>query len=65
MSKNNGNKKFIFNVQPQEIAAAKKIAETFMMWYNTPRWDKAKIKMDSRFTVHETETGTIVVNQIQ
>ena len=55
-------KKIILNVPIEQAAKAAEVAQTFNSWYNTPQWDKKKIKFDSRYEVHETATGTIVVN---
>jgi hypothetical protein len=49
--------------------AARKAAEAWILYFNTPDWDKHKKKLTQRvgdkqigFDVHETKTGTIVVN---
>jgi hypothetical protein len=56
--------KFIFHVSQSKLADAIKLVDTYNKWYNTPKWDKAKIKFDKKFTIHETKTGTVVVNEI-
>jgi hypothetical protein len=58
-------KKIILNVPIEQAEAAAKVAQTFNSWYNTSGWDKRKIKFDKYYEVHETKTGTIVVNAKQ
>lgn len=41
--------------------AAYKVAATFIKYYNTPKWDYKKRIFDKEFTVHESKTGTIIV----
>lgn len=56
-------KKIILNVPIEQAETAAKIAQDFHTWFNKPDvWEKKKIEFEKHFTVHETKTGTIVVN---
>jgi hypothetical protein len=57
-----GKQKIILDVPIEKSGDALEAAQTFSAWYDTPDWDKKKITFDKWFTVHETQTGTIVVN---
>lgn len=57
--------KFIFNVEQSKLPEVIKLVDTYNKFYNTSKWDKLKIKFDKKFTVHETQTGTVVVNQLR
>jgi len=50
------------NVPPRLLNEALKAAQAFALWHNTPNWDKEKRIIGKYFFVHETKTGTIVVN---
>lgn len=47
----------------EDYAAAIKAIDTWKQWYNTPEWDKKKVTFDKKFSIHETQTGTIVVSK--
>jgi hypothetical protein len=50
------------NIKFEHWMDAAKTAKDWHKWHNKDGWQKHKTTMDSRFVIHETETGTIVVN---
>jgi hypothetical protein len=50
------------SVPPRLLTEALKAVQAFSLWHNTPNWDYQKRIIGKDFTVHETKTGTIVVN---
>ena len=55
--------KLLLRVPAKEWQNAFNIAVIYSKYYNTDKWDKIKITFDKEFTVHETETGTIIVQK--
>ena len=58
-------KKFIFNVAPKDLPEAAIVAQSADKNYRPAIDPKRKVILDKRFLVHETATGTIVVNYKQ
>jgi len=50
------------NIDPKDWAAAIKVATDWDKWHNKPGQQKHVTIMSGMFQVHETKTGTIVVN---
>ena len=55
-------RRVILNVRYEDLPAAAKMAQDWHTWYDTPEWDKKKQSFGGKFIVHETKTGTIVIN---
>lgn len=53
--------KLLLRVPAKDWQDAFNVAMIYIKYYNTPKWDKKKIIFDKIFTVHETETGTVIV----
>jgi hypothetical protein len=49
-------------IDPKDWAAAIRAALDWDKWHNKPGHQKHKTIMSAMFVVHETATGTIVVN---
>jgi len=62
-------KPLIARVIPELYDAAAKAAQAWILYHDTPNWDRHKNKLTQRvngvqvaFDVHETKKGSIVVN---
>lgn len=62
------DKQIIIRVEKELWPYALKAAEAWLLYHNTPNWDKHKRKLTQRvdgrqvaFMVHETKKGNIVV----
>jgi hypothetical protein len=52
----------INNIPQAQWPEAIKAAQDWNTWHNKPGQQKHKTIMDGKFIIHETATGTIVVN---
>lgn len=62
------SKHIIIRVEKELWPYALKAAEAWLLYHNTPQWDRHKKKLTQRvdghpvaFMVHETKTGNLVV----
>jgi hypothetical protein len=54
--------KLVLNLPERQWARGLEAAQYWARFHGTPEWDRRKTEVSGGYRVHETRTGTIVVN---